>query len=218
MALTSRPRPADPSGAAVTSGVPLRRILAEDLDAVVARDPAVRNRWEAVLHPALPAVWAHRLAHRLHRRGRRLAARMLMLLVRAFTGTEIHPGAVLGRRVFIDHGSAVVIGETAVVGNDVTMYHQVTLGAIGWWRDNARAPGDRRHPVVGDRVVLGANATVLGPVTIGDDAVVGAQALIIDDLPPRARALAPAAVVPVRDDGRRQAVELLRHTASAGSW
>ncbi len=90
-----------------------------------------------------------------------------MTVVRSFTGVEIHPGAVLGRRVFVDHGSGVVVGETAVVGDDVTLYHQVTLGAVGWWHDNRRADGERRHPVVGDRVVLGANATVIGPVTIG---------------------------------------------------
>jgi serine O-acetyltransferase len=142
-----------------------------------------------------------------------------MLLARRATGVEIHPGARLGRRVFIDHGAAVVIGETAVVGDNVTLYHQVTLGAVGWWQDNRRAAGERRHPVVGSGVVLGANATVLGPVTIGDDAVVGAQALVIKDVPAGARALAPAAVVgPAHEPPGRQAVELLRSTASAGSW
>ncbi|MFD8492432.1 serine O-acetyltransferase EpsC [Amycolatopsis sp. NPDC059657] len=172
----------------------LLRILAEDLRTVVERDPSVRHRGEAFLHPALPAVWTHRVAHLLHRKGLRLTARFLMVLVRAFTGVEIHPGAVLGRRVFVDHGAAVVIGETARIGDDVTIYHQVTLGAVGWWRDNKRAEGERRHPVIGARVVLGTNATVLGPVTVGDDAVIGAQALVVDDVPARALALAPAAV------------------------
>ncbi|MEO3778481.1 serine O-acetyltransferase EpsC [Micromonospora sp. B11E3] len=195
----------------------LLRLLAEDLRTVVERDPATRNALEALLHPALPAVWTHRVAHPLHRRGRRLSARLLMLLARAFTGTEIHPGAVLGRRVFIDHGAGVVIGETAVVGDDVTIYHQVTLGAVGWWRDRRRSAGERRHPVVGDRVVLGTNATVLGPVTVGHDAVIGAQALVIDDVSSHSRALAPAAAVSLRD-GRSHAVALLRHTASAGCW
>lgn len=196
----------------------LLRTLAEDLRTVVERDPSVRNRVEALLHPALPAVWAHRVAHLLHRRGLRLSARLLMVLARGFTGVEIHPGAALGRRVFIDHGAAVVIGETAVVGDDVTIYHQVTLGAVGWWHDNRRAEGERRHPVVGAGVVLGANATVLGPVTVGDGAVIGAQALVIKNVPAGARALAPAAVVPQRQEVAQHAVELLRHTASAGSW
>ncbi|MEV4324884.1 hypothetical protein AB0J37_21835, partial [Microbispora rosea] len=145
----------------------LLRLLAEDLRTIVERDPSVRDRKEALLHPVLPALWLHRVAHRLHRRGRRVPARLLMLLARCVTGVEIHPGAALGRRVFVDHGAAVVIGETAVVGDDVTIYHQVTLGAVGWWRDNLRAAGERRHPVIGARVVLGAGATVLGPVRVG---------------------------------------------------
>ena len=195
----------------------LLRTLREDLRTVVERDPSVRTRREALLHPALPAVWVHRVAHRMHRRGWRISARLLMLLVRAITGAEIHPGAVLGRRVFIDHGAAVVIGETAVVGDDVTIYHQVTLGAVGFRRDNLRPVGERRHPVVGAGVVLGANATVLGPVTVGDGAVIGAQALVIHDVPAGARALAPAAVLRPQQEAL-QAIELLRHIASAGSW
>jgi serine O-acetyltransferase len=196
----------------------LLRTLAEDLRTVVERDPSIRDRREALLHPALAAVWAHRVAHRLYRRDLRWSARLLMLVVRAFTGVEIHPGAVLGRRVFVDHGAAVVIGQTAVVGDDVTIYHQVTLGAVGWWRDNERAAGERRHPVVGARVVLGAGATVLGPVNVGDDAVIGAQALVVKDVPAGARALAPAAVVSRHQDRAPQSVDLLRLTASAGSW
>ncbi|MEU9313568.1 serine O-acetyltransferase EpsC [Streptomyces sp. NPDC048256] len=194
------------------------RTLGEDLRTVVERDPSVRGRAEAVLHPALPAVWSHRVAHRLHRRGLRLSARALMVLARAVTGVEIHPGAELGRRVFIDHGAAVVIGETARVGDDVTIYHRVTLGAVGWWHDNARAEGARRHPAVGDGVVLGTGATVLGPVDIGSGAIVGAQALVVRDVPAKARALAPTAAVSSRGEARRYAAELLRHTASAGSW
>ncbi|MGW5051335.1 serine O-acetyltransferase EpsC [Actinokineospora sp. NPDC004072] len=196
---------------------PLLRTLAEDLRTIVERDPSVRSRREALLHPALPALWAHRIAHRLHRRGWRLTARLLALVVRATTGVEIHPGAVLGRRVLIDHGAAVVIGETAVVGDDVALYHQVTLGAVGFRRDALRPAGERRHPVIGAGVLIGANATVLGPVTIGDGAVVGAQALVIQDVPAGARALAPAAVLRGREE-RMEAIELLRHTASAGSW
>ncbi|GAA4823222.1 serine O-acetyltransferase [Streptomyces ziwulingensis] len=194
------------------------RTLGEDLRTVVDRDPSVRTRAEALLHPALPAVWTHRVAHRLHRRGLRLPARGLMVLARAVTGTEIHPGARLGRRVLIDHGAAVVIGETARVGDDVTIYHQVTLGAVGWWHDNGRAEGERRHPVVGDGVVLGTGATVLGPVTVGAGAVIGAQALVVKDVPAKARVLALAASPAPPRQTPQYAVELLRHTASAGSW
>jgi serine O-acetyltransferase len=199
------------------SDCPLSRILWEDLQTIRERDPSVHTRREALLHPTFLAIWGHRVAHRMHRRGWRIAARLLMLLVRAFTGVEVHPGAVLGRRVFIDHGAGVVIGETAVVGDDVMIYHQVTLGAVGLRRDSLRAAGERRHPVVGSGVVIGANATVIGPVTIGDGAVVGAQALVIHDVPAGARALAPAAVLRGQQE-TLQGVELLRHIASAGSW
>ncbi|GAA3500003.1 hypothetical protein GCM10019016_071080 [Streptomyces prasinosporus] len=222
----------------------LLRTLGEDLDAVVARDPSVAGRWEALGHSGLSAVWAHRVAHRLHRRRLRTAARALARVARRRTGVEIHPGAVLGRRVFIDHGAAVVIGQTAVVGDDVTIYQQVTLGAVGWWSDNDRPPGARRHPVVGSGVVLGANATVLGPVTVGDRALIGAMATVTEDVPPGARVYAPRCAVrpapgPVAvpdagaapDAGARSAAvpaasavpresgtDAVRLLASAGSW
>lgn len=192
--------------------------LREDLRVVLERDPSVRGAREAVWHPALTALWAHRIAHRLHHRGLRLTAKLLSRAARRVTAVEIHPGAVLGRRVFIDHGAAVVIGETATVGDDVTIYHQVTLGAVGWWTDNERPDGARRHPVVGDNVVLGTNATVLGPVTIGNGALIGAQALVNKDVPPGARVLAPTAVV--KPVGRRPEPmeDVFATIASAGSW
>jgi serine O-acetyltransferase len=196
----------------------LLRTLGEDLRTIVERDPSVRSRREALLHPALPALWAHRFAHKLYVRGWRFSARLAMLVARSITGAEIHPGAVLGRRVFIDHGAAVVIGETAVVGDDVTLYHQVTLGAIGFWRDNLRLAHERRHPMIGNGVVIGANATIIGPVTIGDGAVIGAQALVLQDLPPGARALAPEAVLGPPRKQPRNPSPLVRRTASAGSW
>lgn len=195
--------------------------LGEDLATIVARDPSVHSRAEALLHPALPALWAHRLAHGLSRRRHRGLARLVAYLARALTGIEIHPGARMGRRVFIDHGVGVVIGETAQVGDDVTIFHQVTLGAVGWWRDASRAPGERRHPCIGDRVVLGAGATVLGPVTVGDDALVGATSLVLYDVPAGARVRAAPAAVTVRDPspGRCEpAVEALRALASSGCW
>ncbi|MFJ2091616.1 serine O-acetyltransferase EpsC [Streptomyces sp. NPDC087901] len=192
--------------------------LSEDLRTVIERDPSVLTRAEAVLHPALPALWTHRIAHRLHRRGHRVTARALMVLVRAVTGTEIHPGAELGRRVFIDHGAAVVIGETARVGDDVTIYHQVTLGAVGWWHDNRRAEGERRHPVIGDGVVLGAGATVLGPVTVEAGAVIGARTLVVKDVPAKARVHAQGSSPTPSRHTPQGAIELLRRNASAGSW
>jgi serine O-acetyltransferase len=181
--------------------MPLTRLTAivrarlDDLDVIVERDPSVRSRGEALLHPALPAVWSYRFAHALHGRGRRCCARVVSTAARLLTGVEIHPGARIGRGFFIDHGCGVVIGETAVVGDDVTLFHQVTLGAVGWWRDNRRPAGSARHPQIGDGVVVGANATVLGPVCVGAMAVIGAQALVLDDVPPGARVLAPKASV-----------------------
>jgi serine O-acetyltransferase len=170
------------------------RAAAADLDVIRSRDPSVHSRGEALLHPALPALWGYRAAHRLHTAGLRRTARLLSNAARVLSGgVEIHPGATIGRRFFVDHGSGVVIGETAVIGDDVTLFHQVTLGSTGWWNDRARPAGARRHPAVGDRVVIGAGATLLGPVTVGADAVIGAQALVIRDVPERARVLAPVA-------------------------
>jgi serine O-acetyltransferase len=196
----------------------LLSLMREDLRVVIERDPSIRNRREALFHPALPALWIHRVAYLLHRRGLRLTARILMTVARRLTCVEIHPGATIGRRVFIDHGAAVVIGETAVVGDDATIFHQVTLGAVGWWNDNKRAPGERRHPVVGAGVVLGTNATVLGPVTVGDRAVIGAQALVTRDVPAGARVLAPTAVIRLPEGGAELMEDLFCLTASAGSW
>ncbi|MFC3455064.1 serine O-acetyltransferase EpsC [Amycolatopsis speibonae] len=153
--------------------------LREDLATTMDKDPSVTSLLEALCHPALPAVWIHRIAHRLHRRGHRILARLLSNVAKTLTGVEIHPGARIGRRFFIDHGNGVVIGETAVIGDDVTLYQQVTLGAVGFWRDNARPEGEARHPRIGDRVVVGAKATVLGPVTIGDGVVVPAHSLVL---------------------------------------
>jgi serine O-acetyltransferase len=202
----------------------MRRTIArakEDLAMIVSRDPSILNRAEALLHPALPALWTYRVAHALHTRGHRQLARILAYLVRAATGgIEIHPGARLGRRVFIDHGAAVVIGETAEIGDDVTIFHQVTLGAVGWWRDDRREPGARRHPRIGDRVVIGANAIVLGPVTVGDEALIGAGSLVLTDVPPGARVLAPAAQIVPRPSAeeRGEPAQTLRALATSGCW
>lgn len=145
----------------------LRRVR-EDIRALKARDPAARSTLEILIaYPGLRAIWWHRISHWLWIRGAKLLARYISHVVRRRTGIEIHPGARLGRRVVIDHGMAVVIGETAIVGDDVLIYQGVTLGGIA-------ANGGRRHPAVGDRVLLGAHSALLGPISIGDDARIGA--------------------------------------------
>ncbi|MFD3525395.1 serine O-acetyltransferase EpsC [Streptomyces sp. NPDC058653] len=172
----------------------LYRAAMADLDMIRERDPSMLSRTEALLHPAVVAIWGYRATHRLHLRGKRRAARLGSALARVLSGgIEIHPGARIGRGFFIDHGTGVVIGETAVIGDDVTIFHQVTLGSVGWWHDQDRPEGSRRHPAVGDRVVIGANATLLGAITVGSDAVIGAQALVIRDVADGARVLAPTA-------------------------
>jgi serine O-acetyltransferase len=156
-----------------------RSRVVDDLDAALARDPAATSRVDVALNsPGLHAIWVYRFAHRLWLRGGlfKPVARVLMTLTRSVTGVEIHPGAVIGHRFFIDHGMGVVIGETAEVGDDVMLYHGVTLGG----RSMART---KRHPTVGSRVTIGAGARVLGPVYIGDDVQVGANSVVVKDVP-----------------------------------
>ena len=151
--------------------------LREDVDCVFQRDPAARTRLEVLTtYPGVHALLFHRLAHGLWRRDWRYAARLLSFLVRMFTQIDIHPGARIGRRLFIDHGAGVVIGETAEIGNDVTLYHGVTLGGVSW---NA----GKRHPTLENGVVVGAGAKILGPITIGRDVRVGANSVVIQDVP-----------------------------------
>lgn len=152
-------------------------LLREDLHCVFERDPAARTRFEVLTtYPGLHALIVHRLAHALWRRGFRYQARFLSFLARLVTQIDIHPGARIGRRFFIDHGCGVVIGETAEVGHDVTIYHGVTLGGVSW------NPG-KRHPTLGDGVVVGAGAKILGPITIGRNARVGANSVVVQDVP-----------------------------------
>ena len=159
--------------------VPLRVQIREDLQAACRRDPAARSLLEVALaYPGVHALWIHRLSHRMWRTSRllRLPARLISQLTRTVTGIEIHPGAVIGRRLFIDHGMGVVIGETAEVGEDVVLFHGVTLGGRSMKRG-------KRHPTVGDRVTIGAGAKILGPVHLGDDVRVGANAVVAKDVP-----------------------------------
>jgi len=172
--------------------------LREDLRAVLRHDPACRSPLEAALcHVPLHAIWLHRLAHHLHaRRGWRVAARLVATVARVVTGVEIHPGARVGRRFFIDHGTGVVIGETAEIGDDCVLFHNVTLGGTG-------KHGGKRHPTLGDRVLVGTGAILLGPVRVGDDARIGANAFVrMHDVPPRSTAVGVPARL-VKQDGER---------------
>jgi len=148
-----------------------------DLAAARERDPAARSSFEvALLYPGVHAVWAHRVAHSLWNRDHRFLARLLSQLARNRTGIEIHPGATLGPGLFIDHGMGVVIGETAEVGENVTLYHGVTLGGTTLDRG-------KRHPTIGDRVIIGAGAKVLGAIEIGADSRIGANAVVVRPVP-----------------------------------
>jgi serine O-acetyltransferase len=152
--------------------------IRDDIDSVLERDPAARSRLEVFLcYPGLWAVWIHRISHSLWGAKLRLPARILSQIARFYTGVDIHPGATLGHRLFIDHATGVVIGETAIVGDDVTLYQGVTLGGTG------KGHG-KRHPTVCDRVFIGNNANVLGNITIGENSRVGAGSVVLSDVPP----------------------------------
>ena len=152
-------------------------LLKEDLHCVFERDPAARSTLEVLTtYPGVHAVMFHRFSHRLWRRGLRFPARLLSFLGRTFTNVDIHPGATIGRRFFIDHGACVVIGETAEVGDDVTLYHGVTLGGTSWNKG-------KRHPTLKDGVVVGAGAKILGPIIIGERVRVGANSVVVKDAP-----------------------------------
>jgi serine O-acetyltransferase len=151
--------------------------LREDVSSVFERDPAARTSWEVLTcYPGLHAIVIHRAAHWLWARRLRWLGRFVSHLARFLTGIEIHPGATIGRRFFIDHGMGVVIGETAVIGDDVTLYHGVTLGGTSWHQG-------KRHPTLQDGVVVGAGAKVLGPITVGIRAKVGSNAVVVKDVP-----------------------------------
>jgi serine O-acetyltransferase len=151
--------------------------LRDDIRAAMAKDPAATGVAEVVLtYPGLHAVWLYRLAHRLWGSDHKLAARLVAHAARLLTGVEIHPGATVGERLFIDHGMGTVVGETADIGDDVLLYHGVTLGGKSMRRT-------KRHPTLEDGVTVGADATLIGPITVGENATVGAGAVVIDDVP-----------------------------------
>ena len=175
------------------------RRLREDIQSVFERDPAARTSWEVLTcYPGVHALIGHRLAHWLWGHRLRWLGRFVSHLARFFSGIEIHPGATIGRRFFIDHGMGVVIGETAVIGDDVTMYHGVTLGGTSWNKG-------KRHPTLGDRVVIGAGAQVLGPITVGAGAKVGSNAVVVKDVPPGTTAVGnPARIIDTEQAQKRE--------------
>jgi serine O-acetyltransferase len=152
-------------------------MISRDITSVLERDPAARTRFEVFLvYSGLHAIWIHRISHWLWEHGVRFLARWLSQVGRGLTGIEIHPGAIVGPGFFIDHGMGVVIGETAEIGEDVTLYHGVTLGGTSLEKG-------KRHPTIGDRVVIGAGAKVLGAITIGEDSRIGANAVVVKSVP-----------------------------------
>lgn len=180
------------------------RRLREDLASVRERDPAARSTWEVLTcYPGVHALFLHRFAHGAWKRGFYWVGRFVSHVSRFLTGIEIHPGATIGRRVFIDHGMGVVIGETAEIGDDCTIYQAVTLGGTSLYR------GTKRHPTLGKGVVIGAGAKVLGGFTVGDGARVGSNAVVVKPVPAGATAVGnPARIVePDRDNARDRARE-----------
>ena len=173
--------------------------IREDIACVFERDPAARSTWEVITcYPGFHALLIHRLAHWLWRIKLRWLARFVSHLSRFLTGIEIHPGARVGRRVFIDHGMGVVIGETAELGDDCTLYHGVTLGGTSWNKG-------KRHPTLKAGVVIGAGAKVLGPVVVGEGAKIGSNAVVVKDVPAGATALGiPARVILDEQDKTRE--------------
>lgn len=159
------------------------KTIIEDIRAVLERDPAAKSVFEVLLcYPGLHAIISHRFAHFLYKHKLYLVARIVSQITRFFTGIEIHPGATIGRRFFIDHGMGVVIGETTEISDDVTMYQGVTLGGTG--KDKGK-----RHPTIGSNVTIGAGAKVLGPITIGDNTKIGAGAVVLKNLSPNITAV-----------------------------
>jgi serine O-acetyltransferase len=176
--------------------MPLIHSIREDIAAIKERDPAARSTIGVLLcYPGLHAVWSHRVNHWLWRHGRLLLARWLSQVARFWTGIEIHPGALIGRRVFIDHGMGVVIGETAIVGDDVTLYQGVTLGGTGKERG-------KRHPTLKNGVFVGNNANILGNIVIGENSRVGAGSVVLRDVPPNSTVVGVPAHIIYREGQR----------------
>jgi serine O-acetyltransferase len=182
------------------------KMLREEIDAMMQRDPAARSRLEvAICYSGLHAIVMHRLAHGAWNRGWRLTARALSQFNRFVTGIEIHPAARIGKRFFIDHGMGVVIGETAKIGDEVTLYHDVTLGGVAPSVDSESQRDRKRHPTLEDRVIVGSGAQILGPITVGECARVGANAVITKDVADGVTVVGiPGRVVQARESADRE--------------
>ena len=173
------------------------RHLREDIRSIIARDPAARNTWEVITcYPGFQAILVHRMAHWCWKHGLKWLARFISHLARILTGIEIHPGAVIGRRVFIDHGMGVVIGETAEVGDDCTIYQEVTLGGTSLTK------GKKRHPTREKGVIIGAGAKVLGSFTVGEMAKIGSNAVVVKEVPAGATAVGNPARIIQKEENR----------------
>lgn len=160
------------------------KTLLQEIDSFFDRDPSARSRWEIFFcYAGLHAILFHKLAHKLHGCGFKFLARFVATLGRFFTGIEIHPAATIGKNLFIDHGMGVVIGETARIGDNVTIYHGVTLGGVS---PSGEQRGQIRHPQIGNNVIIGAGAQVLGAITVGDNARIGSNAVVVSDVPKEA--------------------------------
>jgi len=175
--------------------------LREDLHTVIERDPAAKNLFEVLLcYPGLHAIWMHRITRFFYRHRWYTLARFISHISRALTGIEIHPGAVIGRRFFIDHGMGVVIGETTEIGDDCLIYKGAVLGGTTLEKK-------KRHPTLGNRVVVGSNSTVLGAITIGDGAKIGSGSVVIKDVPPGATVVGVPGRLVESDAGKRAAID-----------
>lgn len=188
------------------------KLLNYDLERVLKEDPAAKSKIEVLLlYPCIHALIAYRISHFFYKHNRFFIARLISQLSRFFTGIEIHPGATIGKGLFIDHGMGVVIGETAEIGNDVTIYHGVTLGGTG------KNKG-KRHPTIGNNVLIGTGAKVLGPITVGDNAKIGANSVVLHNVPEGATAVglraknilknkAKSCIIEIRDlQGRKKKI------------
>lgn len=173
-------------------GINIFKIIKLEMDNILAKDPAVKNKFEALLYPSLHAVINHRAAHYLYKKRFFFLARLISQISRFFTGIEIHPGATIGKRNLFDHGMGIVIGETAVIGNDCTIYHGVTLGGIA----GITGKNKKRHPTLGNNVSIGTGAKILGNITIGNNAKIGANSVVLKDVPNNAVAVGiPARII-----------------------
>jgi len=178
------------------------KTIHDDIQSVLERDPAARNVMEVLIcYPGLHAIWAHRLSHKLWKSGMKLFARWISQTMRTLTGIEIHPGATIGHNLFIDHGMGVVIGETAEIGDNVTIYHGVTLGGTSLHKV-------KRHPTIEDHVVIGAGAKILGAITVGANSRVGANAVVIKSTPPDSVVVGVPGQVVVREHAVEEKVDL----------